>query len=93
MSFFRNFFIFKWQFSEGSGYDKIGVFCPADSPLSGEPGSCNMEDCETIIGLWAFGVDDTCYEDDIGFRFGSSSFKRVKLEVSRLRNLMNDTRE
>ncbi|GFS24645.1 DBH-like monooxygenase protein 1 [Elysia marginata] len=48
------------------------------------PQACGMEaegECGSIIGLWTVGNPGVCFADNIGFRFGQTAFKKVKLEV------------
>lgn len=48
------------------------------------PQACGMEaqsECGSIIGLWTVGSPGFCYGDNIGYRFGQTVFKRVKLEI------------
>ena len=67
--------------------NKIYCFClrTATSPASGGPEPCGMalQDCYSIIGLWAVGFNGECFHQDAGFPVGKSAgfFKKVVMQV------------
>lgn len=48
------------------------------------PYECFMGDvdgCNEIIGLWAFGIEGNCLPDEFGFRVGGDGYTTVVFEV------------
>ncbi|XP_059175935.1 tyramine beta-hydroxylase-like [Physella acuta] len=50
-----------------------------------KPGSCGMTaqaiGCYDILGTWTVGSPGNCLPDNVGYRFGMTSFKRVLIQV------------
>ncbi|GFN79661.1 dopamine beta-hydroxylase [Plakobranchus ocellatus] len=59
--------------------------CEEENPIKlSEPRPCGEEtrdSCTSMVGFWTTGYPGVCFDDDAGFRFGKTGFKRVKLEV------------
>ncbi|KAH9508903.1 hypothetical protein Btru_050423 [Bulinus truncatus] len=51
--------------------------------LSTAPTSCGMfsSACNSIIGGWTVGQAGQCYGDTVGFRIGTTGYKRARLEI------------
>nr|KAI8748695.1 tyramine beta-hydroxylase-like [Biomphalaria glabrata] len=47
------------------------------------PSSCSMDldSFTTVIAGWTVGYSGTCYGETVGFRFGSTGYTRVRLEI------------
>ncbi|KAK3764739.1 hypothetical protein RRG08_042048 [Elysia crispata] len=50
---------------------------PRECDMSGSDGDV----CTDVIAIWSVGIPGTCLPDNLGFRFGASSYKKVLLQL------------
>ncbi|GFN92856.1 dopamine beta-hydroxylase-like isoform x3 [Plakobranchus ocellatus] len=57
--------------------DNYEIKTPRHCDMSGVDGNA----CSYVIVVWSVGISGTCPRDNVAFRFGASSYKRVLLQV------------